>query len=220
MYTIRTYRSAPNFPPMTKQIRVVPEVTIPIPVDLTPQEAKTLHEKAKAAFNTMEFLAAMGLKPKKENMLAAKREAEKQFAGSPAAKRRPFNVETTLWLDKLLSEYDNAIIEDTVRLKTYVTTRLVEETEGEKAADRLRALESLGRLTQLGMFSDKLEVSINTKSTDELKDELSKKLSRYMGVAEEVQAEKVKEDVMIIDLDAELGRKKDINPLEGEELDD
>jgi len=205
---------------MTKQIRVVPEVTIPIPVDLTPQEALTLHERAKAAFKTVEFLAAMGLEPKKENMQAAKREAERQFAESPAAQRRPFNVETTLWLDKLLGEYNNAIVEDTIRLKTYVTTRLVEESDGEKAADRLRALESLGKLSQLGMFADKVEISVNNKSTDELKDELAKKLSRYMGVAQEVQAEKVKETVQVIDLDIELGRKKNINPLEGEELDD
>jgi len=197
---------------MTKEIRVVPEVTIPIPVDLTPQEAKTLHERAKAAFNTMEFLAAMGLEPKKENMQAAKREAERQFANSPVAQRRPFNVETTLWLDKLLGEYNNAIVEDTIRLKTYVTTRLVEESDGEKAADRLRALESLGRLTQLGMFADKLEISVNTKSTEELKTDLAQKLSRYMGVAEEVKAEKAQEKEMIIDLDKELGREnKDLD---------
>jgi hypothetical protein len=202
----------PTFPPMTKEIRVVPEVTIPIPVDLTPQEAKTLHERAKAAFNTMEFLAAMGLEPKKENMQAAKREAERQFAESPAAKRRPFNVETTLWLDKLLSNYNNAIVDDTIRLKTYITTKLIEETEGEKAADRLRALESLGRLTQLGMFADRLEISVNTKSTEELKEDLAQKLSRYMGVAEEVKEEKAQEKEMIIDLDKELGRKnKDLD---------
>jgi len=197
---------------MTKEIRVVPEVTIPIPVDLTPQEAKTLHERAKAAFNTMEFLAQMGLEPKQENMNAAKREAEKQFAGSPVAQRRPFNAETTLWLDKLLSNYNNAIIDDTIRLKTYVTTKLIEESEGEKAADRLRALESLGRLTTLGLFADKLEISVNTKSTDELKEDLNKKLARYMGMAQEVKAEEIKEKKTVIDLDEELGRKnKDLD---------
>ena len=42
-------------------IVVTPEFTIPIPVDLTPQEAKTLHERAKAAFRTTEFLLANGL---------------------------------------------------------------------------------------------------------------------------------------------------------------
>ena len=162
----------------------------------------------------------MGLEPKKENMQAAKREAERQFADSPAAQRRPFNVETTLWLDKLLSEYNNAIVDDTIRLKTYVTTRLVEESDGEKAADRLRALESLGRLSQLGMFADKVEISVNHKTTDELKEELEKKLSRYMGVAQEVKAEQIKEKVQVIDLDIELGRKKNINPMEGEVLDD
>ena len=210
----------PNFPPMTKQIHVVPEVTIPIPVDLTPQEAKTLHERAKAAFKTMEFLVQMGLEPKQENMQAAKREAERQFTESPIAQRRPFNAETTIWLDKLLGNYNNAVVEDTIRLKTYVTTRLVEESNGDKAADRLRALESLGRLTTLGLFADKIEISVNHKTTDELKEELNKKLARYMGVVQEVETEKVKETAQVIDLDIELGRKKDINPMEGEELDD
>ena len=162
----------------------------------------------------------MGLQPKKENMKAGQREAERQFSGSPAAQRRPFDAETTVWLDKLLGDYNNAIVDDTIRLKTYVTTKLIEESEGEKAADRLRALESLGRLSQLGMFADKLEISVNTKSTEELKEELSKKLSRYMGVVQEVEAEKIKETVQVIDLDIELGRKKDINPMEGEVFDD
>jgi hypothetical protein len=205
---------------MTKEIRVVPEVTIPIPVDLTPQEAKTLHERAKAAFKTAEFLIAMGHEVTKDGMMANQKEAARQFTGSPVAQRRPFNTETALWMDDLLQRYNNAIVEDTVRLKTYVTTRLVEESDGEKAADRLRALESLGRLTSLGLFADKLEISVNHKSTEELKEELEKKLSRYMGVAQEVEKEKIKEKVQVIDLDAELGRKKDINPMEGEVFDD
>ena len=162
----------------------------------------------------------MGLEPKQENMQAAKREAERQFAGSPAAGRRPFNAETTIWLDKLLSNYNNAIIDDTIRLKTYVTTKLIEESEGEKAADRLRALESLGRLTQLGMFADKVEISVNTKSTDELKEDLSKKLARYMGMAQEVKAEEIKESKIVIDLDAELGRNKTEKIPEKTDLDD
>ena len=205
---------------MTKEIRVIPEVTIPIPVDLTPQEAKTLHERAKAAFKTAEFLIAMGHKVTKEGMMDNQKESARQFTGSPIAQRRPFNAETAIWMDDLLQRYNNAIIEDTILLKTYVTTRLVEESDGDKAADRLRALESLGRLTTLGLFADKVEINVNHRSTDELKEELAKKLSRYMGIAEEVQAEKIKETTTVIDLDAELGRKKDINPMEGEVFDD
>jgi len=193
---------------MTKEIRVVPEVTIPIPVDLTPQEAKTLHERAKAAFKTAEFLIAMGHEVTKDGMMANQREAARQFTGSPIAQRRPFNAETAIWMDDLLQRYNNAIVEDTIRLKTYVTTRLVEESDGDKAADRLRALESLGKLSQLGMFADKLEINVNHKSTSELKEELAKKLSRYMGVVEEVPAKEPEKKTTVIDLDAELGRDK------------
>jgi len=193
---------------MTKEIRVVPEITIPIPVDLTPQEAKTLHERAKAAFKTAEFLIAMGHEVTKDGMMANQREAARQFTGSPIAQRRPFNAETAIWMDDLLQRYNNAIVEDTIRLKTYVTTRLVEESDGDKAADRLRALESLGKLTQLGMFADKLEINVNHKSTSELKEELAKKLSRYMGVVEEVPAKEPEKKTTVIDLDAELGRDK------------
>ena len=205
---------------MIKEIRVVPEVTIPIPVDLTPQEAKTLHEQAKAAFNTAEFLIAMGHEVDKRKIQAAQREASKQFTGSPTAKRRPYNVETSIWLDDLLQRYNTALVEDTIRLKTYVTTRLVEESDGEKAADRLRALESLGRLTQLGLFADKVEINVNHKSTDELKEELAKKLSRYMGVVEEVKEEKAEKKEVVIDLDEELGVVNLEETPKDEELDD
>jgi|GEM_PF-3183337 len=201
---------------MTTEIHVSPELTVPIPVDLTPQEAKSLYEQAKAAFNTAEFLYSNGLKlrPDKKEDQAAQREAAKQATGSPDAQRRPFNAKTALWLNDLLDKYNNAVVEDTIRLKTYVTTRLVEESDpvslGQKAGDRLRALESLGRLTQLGMFADKLEVNVSHKSTDELKQELAKKLNRYMGLAEEVPAQEIKQieekKPITIDLNKKLGK--------------
>jgi hypothetical protein len=102
--------------------------------------------------------------------------------------------------------YSNTVIEDTAKLKTYVTTRLIEESDGEKAADRLRALESLGRLSTLGMYADKIEVSVTHRTTDQLKEELEKKLSRYMGEVERVETPAKKQrQSMVLDLDKELG---------------
>jgi hypothetical protein len=57
------------------------------------------------------------------------------------------------------------------------------------------------------MFADKLEISVNTKSTAELEEELAKKLSRYMGPVDEVMSPvKKQRQAMVIDLDKELGR--------------
>jgi hypothetical protein len=195
-------------------IIVTPEKLFPIPINLDPEDMMDMFSRAQAAFNTAEFLVANGWDPDpakyKKQLESGAREAVKQFTGSPDAKRRPFNVETAKWLKNLVDKYQNDVIEDTIKLRTYVTTRLIEESDpaslGEKAGDRLRALESLGRLSQLGMFADKLEVSVNSKSTEELKEELVKKLSRYMGDIEEITPEEKKEKkAIVIDLDAELG---------------
>ena len=199
-------------------IIATPEKLFPIPTNFEPEEISDLLARAQAAFNTAEFLVAKQIE-------RGAREAVKQFSGSPDARRRPFNVETASWLKGLIDKYQNDVIEDTIKLKTYVTTRLIEESDptalGEKAGDRLRALESLGRLSQLGMFADKLEVSVNTKSTDELREELMKKLSRYMGDAIEIKPEEVKKKKMVvIDLDEELGRNKVKNLVKDVDFDD
>lgn len=205
----------PTFPLMT--IIATPEKLFPIPTNFEPEELSDILARAQAAFNTAEFLVANGWNPDpsvyRKQIERGAREAVNQFAGSPNAKRRPFNVETAQWLKGLVDKYQNEVIEDTVKLRAYVTTRLIEESDptalGEKAGDRLRALESLGRLSQLGMFADKLEISVNSKSTDELKEELAKKLSRYMGDVEEVKTvENKKKKMVVIDLDEELGKPK------------
>lgn len=210
-------------------IIATPEKLFPIPTNFEPEEISDLLARAQAAFNTAEFLVANGWDPDpsiyRKQIERGAREAVNQFTGSPNAKRRPFNVETAQWLKGLVDKYQNDVIEDTIKLRTYVTTRLIEESDptalGEKAGDRLRALESLGRLSALGMFADKLEISVNSKSTDELKEELAKKLSRYMGDVEEVKAVGNKKKTMVvIDLDEELGKSKVQNLTKDVDFDD
>ena len=198
---------------MTNAIKITPELGVPIPTDFKPDEYGDIVARAKAAFNTRLFLIQNGLvEPNPENIEDRKlieqaaQQSAAQFTGSPIAHRRPFNAETAKWLNDLMYRYSNTVIEDTAKLKTYVTTRLIEESDGEKAADRLRALESLGRLSTLGMYADKIEVSVTHRTTDQLKEELEKKLSRYMGEVERVETPAKKQrKSMVLDLDKELG---------------
>jgi hypothetical protein len=102
-----------------------------------------------------------------------------------------------------------------------VTNRLMEETENEDAGKRLRALEMLGK--KVGMFSDKIEVTVKQKPAEEIEAELARLLERYVGEAILVEAKEVDgfDELMSkppspleIDLDAELGFTDD------EEVDD
>jgi hypothetical protein len=202
-----------------QEIKVIPEHHVPIPMDFNPQEVPDQVARTKACFNTYLFLVANGLKkpnpedPKDRNYIEdCMREAAKQFTGNPTAKRRPFNAETTAWLNNLLDKYNNQVVEDVVKMRTYVKTRLIEESDptnpDTKASDRLKALDSLGKLSDMGMFKDTIEVNVNTKSTEELKEELVKRLGRYMGPAQVVSSPiKQQRKAMVIDLDKALGGK-------------
>lgn len=203
-------------PPMV----VKPEFNIALPKDFSPEYNQAMFQRAKNYFRTYEFLVANGLKepnpedPADRDYIAeCMREAAKQFVGDPTAKKRPMNAETVKWTQELLDRYQNHIVEDTIRLRNYVKTRLLEESNPdrtEKASDRLKALESLGKLSDLGMFKDTVEVNVNTKSTEELKEELVRRLSRYMGAAQIVDTPtKQQRKSMIIDLDKALGKNNE-----------
>jgi hypothetical protein len=198
-------------------INIKPELGVPIPTSFKPEDYGNIVARAKAAFNTRAFLIRNGLveldpeNPHDRPFIEqAARQAAMQFTGSPAAVGRPYNAETAKWLNDLLNRYSNNIIDDSIRLKTYVTTRLIEESDGEKASDRLNALEKLGKLSQLGMFAEKIEVSVTHKTTEELKSDLEKKLSKYMGTVERIDTpSKKKRKAMVIDLDKELGKSSE-----------
>ena len=81
--------------------------------------------------------------------------------------------------------------------------------------EQLRALELMGKVSEIGLFTERLEVNINNKSTEELEKELVATLSKYMGVVQVVES---KESTSLgIDLDEELGRKPKLEEKEDDE---
>jgi hypothetical protein len=81
--------------------------------------------------------------------------------------------------------------------------------------EQLRALELMGKVSEIGLFTERLEVNINNKSTEELEKELVATLSKYMNVVEVVES---KESTSLgIDLDEELGRKPKLEEKEDDE---
>jgi hypothetical protein len=61
-------------------------------------------------------------------------------------------------------------------------------------------LELLGKISDVGLFSEKSEVTVTHQSTDDLKAKLRRKLEKLVNPVEEIVL-----DGEIIDLDVELG---------------
>jgi hypothetical protein len=91
-------------------------------------------------------------------------------------------------------------------LTTSYVLKLILETENPDARVRMKALELLGKMSDVGLFTEKSEVTITHQTTDDLKEKLRKKLQRLTAP----QAEPDIEDAVIIDgesidVDAALG---------------
>lgn len=100
-------------------------------------------------------------------------------------------------LDAMLSELDEELIDSAIRLRAYVTNSLINESTHPDGKIRIKALELLGKIKDVGLFSDKLEITHKNKTDAELADEISKRLERFMGQAEVADAELVPETPQI-----------------------
>ena len=191
---------------------ITPEVGIPLPLDVTPEEIEQFRERAAAACATIQELLLEG--EEVEVTDADSHEAHQIFAG-----QKSLNVARTppgaiLKLEAMLSHYDHEFLGANRRIANYVTNRLLEETEDEDPKVRLKALELLGKRRGVNLFSDQLEVTVKQKQTQDLEAELASLLGKYMGDAEVI--ENPHQPKPLIDLDAELAALDDPTPTDDE----
>ena len=84
----------------------------------------------------------------------------------------------------ILQEYDMQVVHEAKTLRHYVTNKLIVESDNMDARIRMKALELLGKISDVGLFSERTEVTVTNKSTSELEDVLKSKLKKLMGGAE------------------------------------
>ena len=93
-------------------------------------------------------------------------------------------------LTGMLSAYDWEFVEMAKELRGYTVAKLVEETQNPNANIRLKALGLLGKVTEVGLFTEKIEVKQAPASDAELDARIKEKLSKFMGVVDVVDVSK------------------------------
>jgi hypothetical protein len=94
-----------------------------------------------------------------------------------------FNTYTAVKLGSILSEYDKQVVEDSAQLRTYVTNKLVEVSDCGDTKHELRALELLGKISDVGLFAEKTEINVN-HTADSLEHAIKDKIARIIGMKE------------------------------------
>jgi hypothetical protein len=83
-------------------------------------------------------------------------------------------------LSALLNEYDHSVVRSAAQLRTYITNKLLEETSNPDPRIRLKSLELLGKVSDVGLFTDKTEITMRHKPTEELEQLLRERLTKVI----------------------------------------
>ncbi len=82
----------------------------------------------------------------------------------------------------MLTAYDWEFVQMAKELRGYTVAKLFEETQSPNANIRLKALGLLGKVTEVGLFTDKIEVKKTDLTDEEIDKKLKDKLAAFMGV--------------------------------------
>ena len=196
------------------------EVGVPLSVDMSYTD---LRERAEAACNTALLLADNGLDivPNNEDRdVAAGLAVEyaedpvktsKKVSNTRVAKMTPASLVLT---NNILQEFGQSVAESATQIRHLVTNKLLLESENPDPRVRIRALELLGKISDVSLFAEKSEVTITHQSTDDLRAKLRQKLEKLVNPPEALDAPIVL-DGEVIDVGAALGLK----PEKSEETD-
>ena len=91
-----------------------------------------------------------------------------------------------------------------MQIRHLVTNKLLLETDNPDPRVRIRALELLGKISDVGLFAEKSEVTVTHQSTDDLREKLRMKLTKLVNPEDAVVI-----DGKSIDVDEELGLKEE-----------
>ena len=174
-----------------------------------------LRERAEAACATIDLLLGAGLnpellipKPSDKDVAAAVVEAfandENQASQALTTNRISTMTPASLLLVRgVLDEFGHAVVEKATHIRHLVTNKLILESDNPDPKVRIRALELLGKISDVGLFSDRTEITITHQSTDELKQTLRDKLNKLRAKMDVVDVTPV--EAKAINLDEELG---------------
>jgi hypothetical protein len=87
----------------------------------------------------------------------------------------------------MLTAYDWAFVDQAKELRGYCIAQLLEESKHPDAKIRLRAIELLGKVTEVALFTDRIEVKKAELSDTDLEKEIKSRMDKYMDLMQVVE---------------------------------
>ena len=186
-------------------VKIEPTDKYKVPYNMEDETPDTLMDEFVVAANTAELQVEMGAplelpdeKDRKqlERLIAdaAKRK------GTPSSSQNPLTKTGTAYAAaEFLRVYGQNLAFDAAQARAAITTKLMELANCGEIKYELKALELLGKHSDIGLFTERSEITINHKTPEDLENAIKERVKRLLN------ADIIDITPVGIDLDEELG---------------
>ena len=161
----------------------------PMPAVLIPEKPPTFEEFVASAGKTADALFAAGLEeaPVPEHRLGMLQSLVNKYAGDPtsldtmnSAQREDFAPLEMQTVRNVLDRFGQEVVTDAVKLRQLAVNKLVIAADDLDPKVSLRAVEMIGKMADVKLFSEQTEITITHRSTPELVDSVREKIRALM----------------------------------------
>ena len=176
----------------------VPDI-LPGDADFDPLEQLTPSKTLNAQYKTSQWLASF--QDDDEEILNEARQEKVAHTFNSLVTNDPRAKQQLLQLDLpdeiksaigMVTAYQWKFVEQAEELRSMAVSDIVKEIQHPDARIRLKALEMLGKVTEVALFTDRVQIKNEEVTDEELDARIKEKLGKYMG-AVDVVATEVKE---------------------------
>lgn len=172
----------------------------PLPYNLEPDTTQTFEDELVVAANTSKLLEELGILPELDEDTAKQTSALLEKALKDKDKKALTQPEVAYGARQFLDLYGKRLAMEMSDVRIAVTNKLMELANCGDPRYELKALELLGKHSDISLFTERSELTINYKTSSDLEEAIKERVKRLLNA-------KIVESVplSIEDLDDELG---------------
>ena len=162
-------------------VKIEPTKEYSVPYDTTAQKTATVLDEIAVAENTAELLVDLGAPLNVSEKDAAK---EKELLNAVASAKKLSNLKTpstAFAAAAFLRTYGQQLAMDAASARAAITNKLMEIANCGDARYELRALELLGKHSDIGIFTERSEITVNYKDPDDLEKAIKERVKRLLN---------------------------------------
>lgn len=162
-------------------VKIEPTKEHPVPYDTTAEKTETLLEEMAVAGNTAELQVELGAPLDLSEKDAAK---EKELLAAVAKAKKPANLKepnTAFAAAAFLRSYGQQLAMDAAQARAAITNKLMEIANCGDPRYELKALELLGKHSDIGVFTERSEITVNYKDPEDLEKAIKDRVKRLLN---------------------------------------